>query len=55
LTPEGVEIRQRLIAARPAHLSEMQMLRGFEPERHAELAAFIQRVAQQVVDEAPAS
>jgi EmrB/QacA subfamily drug resistance transporter len=52
LTDEGHKVRQRLIAARRANLSEM--LRGFEPERHAELAAFIQRVAQQVADEAPA-
>jgi hypothetical protein len=51
LTAEGRETRQRLIAARRANLSEM--LRGFEPARHAELAAFIQRVAQQVGDDAP--
>jgi EmrB/QacA subfamily drug resistance transporter len=51
LTPEGVETRQRLIAARRENLSEM--LRGFHPERHAELAAFIGHIAQNVTSDAP--
>ncbi|MEA2488608.1 MAG: hypothetical protein QOH21_400, partial [Acidobacteriota bacterium] len=52
VTAEGRATRERLIAARRENLSEM--LRGFGPERHAELAAFISRIAQNVTDEAPA-
>jgi EmrB/QacA subfamily drug resistance transporter len=51
VTPEGRATRERLIAARRENLSEM--LHGFSPERHAELAAFINVIAQQVTDEAP--
>jgi EmrB/QacA subfamily drug resistance transporter len=51
VTPEGRAVRERLIAARRENLSEM--LSGFSPERHAELAAFINVIAQQVTDEAP--
>ena len=43
----------RSIAARRENLSEM--LRGFSPERHAELAAFISSIARQVADDAPAA
>jgi EmrB/QacA subfamily drug resistance transporter len=53
LTAEGEQTRQRLITARRENLSEM--LRGFSPERHAELAAFISSIAQQVADDAPAA
>jgi DNA-binding MarR family transcriptional regulator len=53
LTPEGVAIRERLFTARRENLSEM--LHGFSPERHAELADFISRIARQVTDDAPAS
>jgi DNA-binding MarR family transcriptional regulator len=49
VTPEGRATRERLIAARRENLSEM--LAGFSPERHAELAAFINVVAHQVTDE----
>jgi EmrB/QacA subfamily drug resistance transporter len=52
-TDDGRAIRERLIAARRENLSEM--LRGFSPERHAELAAFISRIARNVTDEAPAA
>ncbi|HWS73156.1 MAG TPA: hypothetical protein VN605_13650, partial [Thermoanaerobaculia bacterium] len=51
VTPEGRAVRERLIAARRENLSEM--LRGFSPERHAELATFINVIAQQVMDDAP--
>jgi EmrB/QacA subfamily drug resistance transporter len=53
LTPAGQEVRERLIAARVANLSEM--LRGFSPERHAELAKFISNIARNVTDDAPAT
>jgi EmrB/QacA subfamily drug resistance transporter len=51
VTPAGRAVRERLIAARRENLSEM--LSGFSPERHAELATFINVIAQQVTDEAP--
>ncbi len=53
LTPEGTRVRERLFAARRENLAEM--LEGFDPERHAELAAFISGIARHVNDEAPAA
>jgi EmrB/QacA subfamily drug resistance transporter len=52
LTPEGRETRERLFAARRDQLSEL--LGSFRPEQHADLAAFITRVARHVADDAPA-
>ena len=52
LTPEGLAIRERLFAARRDQLSEL--LASFRPEQHADLAAFITRVARHVTDDAPA-
>jgi EmrB/QacA subfamily drug resistance transporter len=51
LTPEGVATHERLITARRENLSEM--LKGFSPERHAELAAFINTIAREVTGDAP--
>jgi DNA-binding MarR family transcriptional regulator len=53
LTPAGSDICKLLFTARREQLSEL--LRNFRPEQHAELAAFITKIAQQVVDDAPAT
>jgi EmrB/QacA subfamily drug resistance transporter len=52
LTEEGTAIRERIVTARRENLSEM--LHGFSPDRHAELAAFISSIARNVTDDAPA-
>ena len=52
LTEEGTAMRERIVTARRENLSEM--LQGFSPDRHAELAAFISSIARNVTDDAPA-
>jgi DNA-binding MarR family transcriptional regulator len=52
LTPAGRETRERLFAARRDQLSEL--LGNFRPEQHADLAAFITKIARHVADDAPA-
>jgi EmrB/QacA subfamily drug resistance transporter len=51
LTAAGIGTHERLIAARRENLVEM--LQGFHPEQHAELAAFISSIARHVTDDAP--
>ena len=53
VTAEGRRVLDKLYEARRQGVAEM--LSEFAPERHAELAEFIDRIAQQVNDRAPAA
>jgi EmrB/QacA subfamily drug resistance transporter len=48
-TPEGEQMAERLIAERRASLS--RLLEGWAPEQHAELAAFLTRLARELSHE----
>jgi DNA-binding MarR family transcriptional regulator len=51
LTPEGVVILDRLVAARRERLCEH--LEGWSPDQHEELARTLNRLARDLVGDAP--
>jgi DNA-binding MarR family transcriptional regulator len=52
LTPVGLQVLERLVAARRAALAEL--LQDWSPERHRDLSDFLRRVARDLAAESPA-